>query len=314
MRPSSRNHRVCNDLADRFVPSFTAFAAQLFGPSFASSLRKRVSSASDHGLGLGLFGSFLTTLLFLCFLLGLATGGALDEALLRATMARILGDTVGFTALAALLKTRSHIDDVCTLCAASGTVHGLMLCLSSAGATSMDTTGEATRGRSASWIEQPSKRSISNDKCETSVNGGGATKCLRTSFFPLPELVGAGEYAKARGSSIAGDSPGSSLDIERANAHLWLVEQAWCRRASVSVCGSGESIKSSPYITSSALFIVSVAGISKATKPPSSSAACPCRSLKDNTRDKLRAKHVPGRGVIRSNQQGLQSVCGDLEK
>ena len=48
-----------------------------------------------------------------------------------------------------------------------------------------------------------------------------------------------------------------------------------------------------------------VAGISKATKPPSSSAACPGRSLKDNTRDKLRAKQVPGRGVIRFNQQGL---------
>lgn len=59
--PSSRSQRVCNDLAERFVPSFSAFAAQLFGPSVFTSWRNCASSDSDHGFGFGLSGSLVTT-------------------------------------------------------------------------------------------------------------------------------------------------------------------------------------------------------------------------------------------------------------
>lgn len=63
--PSSRNQRVCNDFAVRFVPSFSAFAAQFFGPSVLISWRNCASSDSDHGFGFGLLGSFTTRRFFL---------------------------------------------------------------------------------------------------------------------------------------------------------------------------------------------------------------------------------------------------------
>ena len=51
------------EAADRPVPSSTAFAAQLPGPSLATSASSRLSSSSDHGLlgsGLSLASKLLT--------------------------------------------------------------------------------------------------------------------------------------------------------------------------------------------------------------------------------------------------------------
>lgn len=75
--PSSRSHRVCNDLAERFEPSFSAFAAQLFAPSVLTSLRNCASSDADHGFGFGLLGSFFTTRRFFW---GLASDRAASAA------------------------------------------------------------------------------------------------------------------------------------------------------------------------------------------------------------------------------------------